>query len=226
MNQRRGAAMSFELRKSRFEISSQSATIARAHRGALGGWLRSGTGAANGTAAPVELTAEPVSAQSAGGSPKSEELAEIQVTGTRIVGGGYDAPNPITTGERRPTRGTCDHRHRRGAKSHPLIQSTLTPQTTEDGAPTNLGQRIVDLRGLGANRTSFWLTAEGLFEQFQGTVDLNNIPTNLIDRVEVVTGGPRRCTAPTLSQVWSNLILDKKFSGLDLESSFGRSPSR
>jgi len=52
---------------------------------------------------------------------------------------------------------------------------------------------------------------------------LNNIPTNLIDRVEVVTGGASALYGADAVAGVVNLILDKKFSGLDLESSFGRS---
>jgi len=217
--------MSFELRKSRFEISSQSATIARAHRGALGWVVAIGVlVAANGTAAPVELTAEPVSAQSAGGSPKSEELAEIQVTGTRIVGGGYDAPNPITTVSAARLEELAITDIGEALNRIPSFRATLTPQTTEDGAPTNLGQRIVDLRGLGANRTLVLVDGRRFVpSNSQGTVDLNNIPTNLIDRVEVVTGGASALYGADAVAGVVNLILDKKFSGLDLESSFGRS---
>jgi iron complex outermembrane receptor protein len=196
--------MSSELHNSRIEVITPAAFATG--RGAV--WARvfmlSALAGIIGWGASLErtLAAEPGASQSvqpaSSAPPKADELAEIQVTGTRIVGGGYDAPNPITTLgavrlEELAITDVGDALNRL-----PSFRATLTPQTTEDGAPTNLGERIVDLRGLGANRTLVLVDGRRFVpSNSQGTVDLNNIPTNLIDRVEVVTGGASATSSPT-----------------------------
>ena len=155
---------------------------------------------------------------------KTEELAEIHVTGTRIVGGGYDAPNPVTTVSAVRLEDLAITNIGDALNRLPQFRATQTPQTTEDGAPTNLGARVADLRGLGANRTLVLVDGRRFVpSNSQGTVDLNNIPVNMIDRVEVVTGGASALYGADAVAGVVNLILDKKFNGLDVEASYGRS---
>lgn len=184
--------------------------------------------AAVGTPGAALRAAEQVVAQSpatSGTSAKADEVLEVvEVTGTRIVGGGYNAPNPIQTLNADRIEQMALPNIGEGLNRLPMFRATLTPQTTEDLAPTNIGARIADLRGLGASRTLVLVDGRRFVpSNSQGTVDLNNIPTNLVERVDIVTGGASALYGADAVSGVVNLILDKKFTGLELESSYGRS---
>jgi len=154
----------------------------------------------------------------------SPTVAEILVTGTRIVGGGYNSPNPVTviSADRLKALAVTDVGD--ALNQMPSFRATLTPQTTADGTPTNIAGRVVDLRGLGASRTLVLVDGRRFVpSNSQGTVDLNTIPTNLIQRVEVVTGGASALYGADAVAGVVNFILDKDFEGLSADTSFGRS---
>ncbi len=179
------------------------------------------TAAAGAAEAPAVSGSPPAPSAEAG---KASELAEIQVTGTRIAGGGYNAPNPVLVVDAARVEGSRGHGYRRHAESAALVSRHA--DASDHGRrqpPTSIGQRIVDLRGLGAERTLVPGRRAPLRpEQFQGTVDLNNIPTNLVQRVEVVTGGASALYGADAVAGVVNFILDKDFVGFSADTSYGR----
>lgn len=217
--------MSIELHELKVEVTVPQNLLTRTRRTA-GGFIfaLSLLAAGAGVAPQRTVAAESTTAPPAEVTIKTEELAEIHVTGTRIVGGGYDAPNPVTTVSAVRLEDLAITNIGDALNRLPQFRATQTPQTTEDGAPTNLGARVADLRGLGANRTLVLVDGRRFVpSNSQGTVDLNNIPVNMIDRVEVVTGGASALYGADAVAGVVNLILDKKFNGLDMEASYGRS---
>ncbi len=62
--------------------------------------------------------------------------------------------------------------------------------TTTSNNPSNGGQANVDLRGLGTTRTLVLMDGTRLAaSNVNGVIDLNTIPSALIDSVEILTGG-------------------------------------
>ncbi len=153
----------------------------------------------------------------------SEQVEEVMITGTRITSGGYGSPNPVmAVGEERlDNMAVTDVAE--ALNKIPTFRPTLTPQTTADGTPTNIAGRIADLRGLGASRTLVLVDGRRFVpSNSQGTVDLNNIPSNLVERVDVVTGGASALYGADAVSGVVNLILDKHYDGFSVEASFGR----
>jgi outer membrane receptor for ferrienterochelin and colicin len=75
----------------------------------------------------------------------------------------------------------------------PSFRASSSPSNSTVGSnisPVNAGARIADLRGLGQSRTLVLVDSRRFAPSTStGTVDLNLIPTLLIERADIVTGG-------------------------------------
>jgi len=92
----------------------------------------------------------------------------------------------------------------------------------------NRGQATADLRGLGGQRTLVLINGSRVVPQAPSnntgvpvTTDLNVIPTNMIDRVEVVTGGASAQYGSDAVAGVVNVLLKKQFRGIELTASSG-----
>ncbi|WP_374594227.1 TonB-dependent receptor plug domain-containing protein [Sphingosinicella sp.] len=89
-------------------------------------------------------------------------------------------------------------------------------RTSSNFSTTGNGQATVNLRNLGSARTLVLVNGRRYVAGLPGTsiVDLNNIPTDLISRVEVVTGGASAVYGSEAIAGVVNFVLDDKFEGL------------
>ncbi len=89
-------------------------------------------------------------------------------------------------------------------------------RTSSNFSTTGNGQATVNLRNLGDERTLVLVNGRRHVAGLPGTsiVDLNNIPTDLISRVEVVTGGASAVYGSEAIAGVVNFVLDDKFEGL------------
>jgi iron complex outermembrane recepter protein len=80
---------------------------------------------------------------------------------------------------------------------------------------TDAGQSILNMRGLGENRTLVLLDgARVVPSNYNGTVDINVLPQSLIKRVDVVTGGASAAYGSDAVAGVTNFILDTAYTGL------------
>jgi outer membrane receptor protein involved in Fe transport len=144
-----------------------------------------------------------------------QEGDEIVVTGSRIERAGFDQPTPTTV--------IGDVELRQGARPNiqqilndqPQFRATTTPQISPGN--TSSGTAPVDLRGLGSARTLTLLNGR----RFVGENNLNFVPTGLIERVEVVTGGASAAWGSGAVAGVVNIILDDNLEGLSLGAQSG-----
>lgn len=140
---------------------------------------------------------------------------EILVTGSRIAKAGFNAPTPTTV--------LGDVELREGNRpsvaqvlnDQPAFRATSTPASTVGN--TNAAASTADLRGLGAIRTLTLLNGH----RFVGSLDLNDIPQNIIKRVEVVTGGASAAWGSGAVAGVVNIILDDDLEGFNLGAQSG-----
>ena len=148
---------------------------------------------------------------------------EIIVTGSRIARSGFTTPTPVTVlgQDRVQQRGITNV----GDALNELPSfRPLTSPLTQQAAGGNIGARTLDLRGLGAQRTLVLLDSKRFIPSTTvGTVDVNLIPTPLIGRTEVVTGGASAAYGSDAVAGVVNFILDKKFTGLRGSVQYGTS---
>lgn len=140
---------------------------------------------------------------------------EIVVTGSRIASG-FSAPTPVSVigADRLEDRAAANIGD--ALNELPAFRATNTPASGElTPAAGYVGGRILDLRGLGAVRTLTLVDGKRFVPATtQATVDTNMIPSILLSRAEVVTGGASAQYGSDAVAGVVNLILDKHLEGI------------
>ena len=163
--------------------------------------------------ATVNTTAEP-----AGGGQ------DIVVTASRIDRAGYTAPTPTTvigaaTLEQRAATNIADV-----LNEAPAFRRTSAP---DSGGIGNVGANNIDLRGLTPVRTLVLLdrlrlpgiTVPG--QSIAGVPDLNIIPSALLSKIDVVTGGASAAYGSDAVAGVVNLQVNTRFTGVKGNLQFG-----
>lgn len=149
------------------------------------------------------------------------EVSEIVVTGSRLVRQDFNAPSPVTT----VTAETIE------------LTSTLSVENLLNQLPSVVAGNMatsnnsggesfatVDLRGLGASRTLVIVNGERVpASSTTGVVDINSIPSALIERVEVVTGGASAVYGSDAVAGVVNFVLKDDFEGAELSATYASS---
>lgn len=165
----------------------------------------------------VGLVSSPAFAQTtAPQQPAAEEGSDtIIVTGSRIAQPNLTAAVPVAviTSEAITDSGAGNIQD--VLADLPSVGQNLS-RTSSNFGTTGNGQATVNLRNLGSSRTLVLVNGRRFVAGIPGTsiVDLNTIPTDLISRVEVVTGGASAVYGSEAIAGVVNFILDDKFEGL------------
>ncbi|HSQ95427.1 MAG TPA: TonB-dependent receptor plug domain-containing protein, partial [Croceibacterium sp.] len=173
-------------------------------------------GSANAQDATAKEQAE-TSAQAQKTAPASVDSTDtpIVVTGSHIQSS-FDRPTPVTIlgAERLKDRGLTNVGD--ALNELPAFRATQTPATSGLNATPGqaIGGRILDLRGLGAVRTLTLVDGKRFVPATtQATVDTNMVPSIMLSRAEVVTGGASAVYGSDAVAGVVNLLIDKKFTG-------------
>ena len=146
----------------------------------------------------------------------------IVVTGSRIASG-FNEPNPVLVvgAERLEERGAANVGE--ALNELPAFRATQTPASSGLApAAGYVGGRILDLRGLGAVRTLTLVDGKRFVPStIEATVDTNMIPSVLLSRAEVVTGGASAVYGSDAVSGVVNLILDKRLDGYRFNAQAG-----
>uniref|UniRef100_UPI002812124F TonB-dependent receptor plug domain-containing protein n=1 Tax=Phenylobacterium sp. TaxID=1871053 RepID=UPI002812124F len=174
-------------------------------------------------AALVGLSATSAMAQESG------EVAEVVVTGSRIPQPNLTSISPIqTVGEQEVLL---------GGRAQTIDILNQLPQVTQnpgvDLGPTSDplsgpgGVSTVNLRGLGPQRTLVLVDGRRLGPGDPNTgnpnpaPDINQIPSQLIERVEVLTGGASATYGSDAVAGVVNFIMKKNFEGIQFDAQYG-----
>jgi outer membrane receptor protein involved in Fe transport len=147
-----------------------------------------------------------------------EAEGEIVVTGTRISG--FTAPTPVTTvGAEQLQDGAI-----RNLSEVMFEIPTLRPVKNVGQTSQPVGAANLDLHSLGPNRTLLLLDGRRFAPTDTiGGVDLNIIPTPLINRIEIVTGGASAAYGSDAVSGVANIFLDHSFEGFKGDIQYGQS---
>ncbi|MDB5712979.1 MAG: hypothetical protein JWO15_376 [Sphingomonadales bacterium] len=173
--------------------------------------LPAGMAYAQDAAAPVpSVAAQPAETDTA-------EEGTIIVTGSRIERPDLQAASPVATlsGEALKVTNAVTVEQLLTANPQFVAGNTSASNNPGDGTAT------VDLRGLGSNRTLVLIDGKRAPSyDTSGSVDVNTIPTALIKRIDVLTGGASAVYGSDAISGVVNFILDDRFEGLrtDLSS--------
>ena len=151
------------------------------------------------------------------GAQEAAPMQKVEVTGTRIPTINVDGPSPVTVLSAKDIK--VD-----GVRNVEDLLNNL-PQVFADqgGSIVNgaSGTATVSLRGLGSDRTLVLVNGKRLPAGSTGgpSADLNEIPTGLIKRVDVLTGGAGAVYGAGAVAGVVNFILKDNFQGVEVHNS-------
>jgi iron complex outermembrane receptor protein len=163
---------------------------------------------------PRQLTFGVVAAASVLGSVAEAQqvLEEVTVTGSRLRRDGMSTPTPVTAVGRDEMRAMAPTLLMDSIVQLPQFRDNDQSQT--GSIFSTGGSNSVNLRGIGSNRTLTLLNGRRMVSgQQTGTIDISMIPTTLLDRVEVVTGGASAAYGSDAISGVTNFILETDFEG-------------
>ena len=121
------------------------------------------------------------------------ELQTVTVSASAITISGYEQPTPVQTIGVEQLQSAAKLDVTDALRSMPAFAGSTSPQNTVNSDSISAGVAAlnqVDLRALGVNRTLVLIDGQRVvYGSLYGGVDTSNIPTALISRVDVVTGG-------------------------------------
>lgn len=172
--------------------------------------------------ASVSAQAQEVPAPSAGDSAApaadnaGEDASAIVVTGSRIQRPDLEASSPVSVISGDALKQVNTVTVEQILSASPQFQASFGGSSNNPGN----GSATVDLRGLGNQRTLVLIDGKRApFFDTTGAVDVNTIPTALIKRVDILTGGASAVYGSDAVAGVVNFVLDDRFEGLSAEGS-------
>lgn len=152
----------------------------------------------------------------------------IVVTGTRLSRSGFSAPTPTTVIDGDSIQKAAETNVADVLNDLPAFRAQGTPAATGVFLG-EVGAQTLDLRGLGGSRTLVLIdgrrvvasTARGSLGKTAGGVDFNTIPSSLVSRVEVVTGGASAAYGSDAVAGVVNVLLRSDLDGFDGKVQYG-----
>lgn len=149
----------------------------------------------------------------------------IVVTGSRIPRPNLESTVPITTVGGEEFFETGDLAIGDTLNELPQLRSTLGQQQSATTGLGNAGLNLLDLRGLGTQRTLVVVDGRrhipGDLQLNAASVDTNTIPTALIERIDVVTGGNSAIYGSDAIAGVVNFVMKRNFEGVDARAQAG-----
>jgi iron complex outermembrane receptor protein len=151
------------------------------------------------------------------------DVEEIVVTGSRIVRDGYESPTPLTVIRAEEIQAAATSNLADFVNHVPSLVGSMTPANTrKQSSSGQAGLNVLNLRALGPTRTLVLLDGQrSVPSTVSGLVDINNIPQELVSRVDVVAGGASAAYGSDALSGVVNFILDKAYTGVKGEISGG-----
>jgi iron complex outermembrane receptor protein len=157
-------------------------------------------------------------AQNADSESGATQLDEVLVTGSRLATTGLNTSAPVTILDRSEIEAT-------GATSVGELLRELpvaTASASDTAGRGNGGSATVALRGLSSVNTLVLINGRRVLSNNDGgTVDLNSIPFEAVDRVEVLQDGASAIYGSDAIAGVVNIIMLREFEGLRLKGGYG-----
>jgi outer membrane receptor protein involved in Fe transport len=148
-----------------------------------------------------------------------EELEEVTVTGSRIARDvGFTSPVPVTALTRdelnmfEPGLGVSEQ-----LENLPQFFNNVSSDNIANRVTADVGQSQLNMRGMGGGRTLVLLDGLRVVpSDRRSSVSVDYLPSTLIQRVDVVTGGASAAYGADALAGVTNFVLNRNFTGLDV----------
>jgi len=164
-------------------------------------------------------------ALSAGAAMAQEGVEQVVVSSTRLQSAGFDAPTPTTVVSAADLQASAKPNVFDAITQLPALQgSTGVGYNTGSTTTGLIGLSALGLRGLSPLRTLVLMDSQRVVGgNFNGVVDVSQMPQMLIQRVDVVTGGASASWGSDAVAGVVNFVTDKKFEGFKMNAMAGLS---
>jgi iron complex outermembrane receptor protein len=152
-----------------------------------------------------------------------DEVAEVVVTGSRIPQPNLESVSPVTA------IGAAEIQAQGVTRVEDMLNTLPQAFAAQGAALSNgsTGTATVNLRGLGATRTLVLVDGRRLMPGTPNTnggalaADINFIPSALVSRVDVLTGGASAVYGADAIAGVVNFIMQKNFEGVRVDAQYG-----
>lgn len=171
---------------------------------------------AAGFALAIASLAAPAFAQDAAPADAAPEGEAIVVTGSRIARPELESAVPVAVLNNEKLGSTGATNIQDQLAQLPAVGQNIS-RTSSNFSSTGNGVATVNLRNLGSSRTLVLINGRrtvGL--PGSSSTDLNNVPSELVDHVEVVTGGASAVYGSEAISGVVNFVLKRNFEGLTI----------
>ena len=170
-------------------------------------------------AASSVLALSSVIATAAFGQSSGDDVEQVVVSASRISIAGYTQPTPVTVVGAELLQRDAKTDIGDAIRDLPQVGDSDSPNngaTSSLAAQGNAGVDDVNLRNLGIPRTLVLFDGQRVVSSNPagGGVDLSTIPTALIQRIDVVTGGASAAWGSDAVAGVVNLVLNKNYTGV------------
>lgn len=150
----------------------------------------------------------------------------VVITGSRIVRPEFATPNPIQAFDAETIEQSGETNITQFLVDSPALLGSSTSSDnagSSAGAASTIGGNYLDLRNLGTNRTLVLVDGRRHVagRPDSAAVDINSIPLDLIQRVDVLTGGASAVYGADGVSGVVNFIMKRDFEGLRLRGQAG-----
>ncbi len=147
-----------------------------------------------------------------------QSIEEIFVSATRVEREGFEAPTPVTVMAREQITEAATPYLADYLSTLPAFGAAMSNRNpTPNLSGGNTGLSLVNLRNLGEKRTLVLFNGQRVVSAnlINSGVDMNLVPTALVERVDVVTGGASAAWGSDAVSGVVNVIINKKFTGIE-----------
>jgi len=171
---------------------------------------------------PAPAAAPQTNPQAAGPGDETPNKDEIIITGSRIARPTLSSPVPVTTVSADELLSNGQLNVGDALNNLPALRSTFSQANSTRFIGTS-ALNLLDLRGLGTARTLVLVNGRRHVTAAPGDylVDTNTIPDDLLERVDIVTGGSSAVYGSDAVAGVVNFVLKRNFTGLKISGQGG-----
>jgi iron complex outermembrane receptor protein len=191
-------------------------------------WLLTGASAL-AVASSVNAQAAQTSSNAAAPAPdeqdesKAAQATDIVVTGSRVIQNGNNSPTPVTVVSTAQLLQTTPSNIQDGLQALPILSGAQNgPQRQPGNSGGNGAAHTLNLRNVGTTRTLVLFDGRRVPPTAPtGEVDVDLIPSMLLQRVDIVTGGASAVYGSDAVTGVVNFVTDRNYNGFKINAQAG-----
>ena len=155
---------------------------------------------------------------------QGDDIEQVVVSASRITIAGYTQPTPVTVVGSAQLEKDAFANIQDAIRDLPQVSAppSSISNTSGAGGGGNAGENLINLRNLGVTRTLVLFDGQRVVaSNITGGVDISTLPTALVQRIDIVTGGASASWGSDAVAGVVNFVLNKNFDGFKANLQLG-----